>query len=148
MKTLNLSGNVLLLLLAGSLCLSCDGRKKVKTSGEAVISTADIAALKPATTLLPADSTTVAADSCRRCFEVITEIPYDIPAQRFDVTAQALAHATGCFIETDLGKTGAVKVNAVKGKISIRDAVRMAIKGTRLKITEETPTKLTVVLAD
>ena len=91
---------------------------------------------------------TVSADSVtgRGCFDIITEIPYDIPAGRFDETAQQLAHATGCFIETDLAKTGAVKVNAVKGKISIRDAVHMAIKGTALQVIEETADKIKVEL--
>lgn len=59
---------------------------------------------------------------------------YNISAQRFDETAQAIAHASGCSIKTDLGKTGAVKVNAVKGRMALLDAVRTAIKGTSLKI--------------
>jgi len=80
----------------------------------------------------------------RGCFEVVTEIPYDIPAQRFDETIQSLAHATGCFIEADLTKTGAVQVNAVNGKMSIRDAILTAIEGTSLKITEETETRIKV----
>ena len=84
------------------------------------------------------------AKECDKCKEVIRE--YDIPAQRFDETAQALVHATGCFIHTDLSKTGAIKVNAVKGKMNIRDAIKMAIKGTGLKITHEKAGELTVEL--
>jgi hypothetical protein len=82
----------------------------------------------------------------RGCFEIISETPYDIPAQRFDETAQALAHASGCFIESDLEKTGSVQVNAINGKMSIRDALLTAIEGTNLKITEETNEKITVEL--
>ena len=37
---------------------------------------------------------------------------HPIPPQRFDETAQQLAHATGCFIETDLSRTESVPVNA------------------------------------
>lgn len=80
--------------------------------------------------------------------DTITVIPYDIPAQRFDETAQTLCHATGCFIETDLSKTGSTKVNAVKGKISIIEAVKMAIKGTNLEITEQTPNKIKIELKE
>ncbi|MCW3786820.1 hypothetical protein [Plebeiibacterium sediminum] len=82
----------------------------------------------------------------RGCFEIVSDIPYDIPAQRFDETAQILAHASGCFIETDLSKTGSVDVNAIKGKMSIRDAILVAIEGTNLKITEETEVKIKVEL--
>lgn len=81
---------------------------------------------------------------CDKCKDVKAD--YNIPAQRFDETAQALAHATGCSIRTDLSKTGAIKVNAVKGKMSIRDAIKMAIKGTDLKVTQSKPGELTVEL--
>ena len=63
-----------------------------------------------------------------------TAINYNIGAQRFDETAQAIAHASGCSIKTDLSKTGAVKVNSVKGRMTLLDAVRTAIKGTTLRI--------------
>ncbi|MED5525678.1 MAG: hypothetical protein VX447_13120 [Pseudomonadota bacterium] len=62
---------------------------------------------------------------------------YDIKAPRFDELAQQLAHATGCFIETDLAQTGAVKPNPVKGYMTIRQAVKVAIKGTGLKVVRE-----------
>lgn len=78
--------------------------------------------------------------------DTLTIEPYDIPAQRFDETAQALCHASGCSINTDLSKTGSIKVNPVKGRISLIEAVRMAIKGTKLEITQETPTVITVAL--
>lgn len=82
------------------------------------------------------------------CKNIITDRPYDIPAQRFDVTAQQLAHASGCFIKTDLSKTGAIRVNAVKGTMSIRDAVRKAIEDTDLKMTKETSEMIVIDLAD
>ncbi len=82
----------------------------------------------------------------RGCFEIVTEIPYDIPAQRFDETAQALAHASGCIIKTDFSTTGSIQVNAIKGKMSIHDAILVAIEGTDIKITEETDTSLKVEL--
>ena len=82
----------------------------------------------------------------RGCLEVVTEIPYDIPAQRFDETAQILAHAIGCFIESDLSKTGSIQVNAIKGRMSIRDAILTAIDGSNLKITEQTDKKIKVEL--
>ncbi len=62
---------------------------------------------------------------------------YDIHFSRFDETVQQLVHATGCFVETDLGQTGSVRPNAVKGTLSIREAVRTAIAGTDLRITHD-----------
>ena len=95
---------------------------------------------------LVASEDTVTVKSSRTCRDTLTEIPYDIPRQRFDETAQALAHASGCFIKTDLSVTGSTKVNAVTGKISILNALRMAIKDTPLKITEIKPNEITVEL--
>ncbi|MCE3026460.1 STN domain-containing protein [Salinicola sp. DM10] len=69
---------------------------------------------------------------------------HPIPAQRFDETAQQLAHATGCFIETDLSRTAAVPVNAVTGAMSIRQALETALAGTPLKIVAQTPDRITV----
>lgn len=96
------------------------------------------------------DNTIASSDSTayRGCNSIVTENPYDIPAQRFDETAQQLAHASGCFIETDLSKTGAIQVNAVKGKMSIRDAVLMAIRNTELEMKEEISEILVIGLLD
>ncbi|WIX31657.1 STN domain-containing protein [Salinicola sp. JS01] len=69
---------------------------------------------------------------------------HPIPAQRFDETAQQLAHATGCFIETDLSRTAAVPVNAVTGAMSIRQALETALAGTPLEIVAQTPDRITV----
>lgn len=64
---------------------------------------------------------------------------YDAPAQRFDERAQDLAHATGCFIETDTSETGAVRVPAVKGTFTIREAIAKSTEGTRLKVARDEP---------
>lgn len=60
----------------------------------------------------------------------------DLPAQRFDETAQALAHASGCFIKTDLADTASVQVAAVSGHMSIAAALSRAIAPTRLQLVQ------------
>ncbi|MCQ6261323.1 STN domain-containing protein [Alcanivorax sp. MM125-6] len=71
-------------------------------------------------------------------------VSYDLPAQRFDETAQQLAHATGCFIEADTDEIGAVQVQPVAGRMSIRQALETALDGTGLAITEHAPNTLKV----
>lgn len=119
-----------LLAICGLTCGCADGEKKARQEKErAAVESVDTASI------------------CRRTVrDTITELPYDIPAQRFDETAQQLVHATGCFIESDLSKTGAVRVNPVKGRMSILEAVQMAIKGTNLRITEEQDDRIKVEL--
>ncbi|SBS29683.1 hypothetical protein MSP8887_01134 [Marinomonas spartinae] len=63
---------------------------------------------------------------------------------RFDEMAQQLAHASGCFIRTNLAKTGAVKVHSVEGKMSILAAIKTAIAGTQLKVVHHTPKTITI----
>lgn len=75
----------------------------------------------------------------------LENIPYNIPAQRFDETSMALSHASGVEIVSDLTKTGPVKVNAVNGQMNILQAVQTAIKGTPLKIKKVTSCEITVV---
>lgn len=120
---------VLIGLFAGLTTISCQNEKKTTAETETATTTE-----------------TQTTKETGSCFDVITETSYDIPAQRFDQTAQALAHASGCFIETDPSKTGAIMVKPIKGNMSIRDAVKMAIEGTELKITSESPEKLEVGL--
>ncbi|WFF42250.1 hypothetical protein EVC62_12455 [Salinicola endophyticus] len=67
-----------------------------------------------------------------------------IPSQRFDETVQQLAHATGCFIDTDLARTGAVRVHAVSEAMSIRQALEKALAGTSLDIVAQTSNRITV----
>ncbi|MDF7662670.1 STN domain-containing protein [Erwiniaceae bacterium L1_54_6] len=69
---------------------------------------------------------------------------YDISFSRFGETAQQLAHGTGCFIRTDLNRTAAVRVNPVKGRMTIREALHMAVAGTGLKVTEHQADSMTV----
>ena len=69
---------------------------------------------------------------------------YDLPPQRFDETAQAMVHASGCFVRTDLSKTGPVSVNAVHGRMTLRQALKRAIAGTPLRITENRPDSVTI----
>ncbi|KHE01681.1 hypothetical protein C7434_2014 [Pantoea sp. PNA 14-12] len=72
------------------------------------------------------------------------EATYNLHLSRFDETAQQLAHGTGCFIQTDLSRTGAVQVNPVEGTMTLREALGQAIKGTPLKIVAQTPDVITV----
>ncbi|WP_424818975.1 hypothetical protein [Salinisphaera sp.] len=60
----------------------------------------------------------------------------DLPAQRFDVTAQALAHSSGCFIKTDLADTGSIDVAAVSGHLSIAAALSRALAPTQLQVIQ------------
>lgn len=69
---------------------------------------------------------------------------YDINFNRFDETAQQLAHGTGCFIRTDLNRTASVRVNPVKGRMTIREALHVAVAGTELKVTEQQADSMTV----
>lgn len=70
---------------------------------------------------------------------------YDLNFDRVDETLQQLAHATGCFVKTDdLNKIGAQKPHPVKGEMSIRNAVKTALKGTSIHISEETPNVITI----
>ncbi|MEI7186554.1 hypothetical protein [Dickeya dianthicola] len=68
---------------------------------------------------------------------------YDIRFDRFDETAQQIAHATGCGIITD-NSTAAVRPHPVVGTMTIRQAVQMAIVGTRLRITHQDRESITV----
>ncbi|WP_255423888.1 STN domain-containing protein [Xanthomonas sp. SI] len=69
---------------------------------------------------------------------------YDMPAARFDETAQQLAHATGCGIVYDDQSLSPVQVNAVKGRISIRQAIHQAIDGTAIRVKQETADTIAV----
>jgi len=63
---------------------------------------------------------------------------YDIPAQRFDETMQQIAHATGCGINAvgasrspaQSARLSAMRVGAVHGHLTVRQACLMAIKGS------------------
>lgn len=62
---------------------------------------------------------------------------YDLPAARFDETAQRLAHATGCGIVYGDPSLSPVRVDAVRGRIGIRQANRRARGDTAIRIAQE-----------
>ena len=72
---------------------------------------------------------------------------YNLPAQRFDETARAIAHATGCYIRYPNKALINVPVQAVRGRFTRRQALRVALRGTSLRIVRETPDLMEVMLA-
>lgn len=64
--------------------------------------------------------------------------PHDVnlPAQRFDETAQALVQTGDCFIKTDLADTSSIHVAAVSGHLSIAVALSRALTPTRLQVIQ------------
>ncbi len=75
------------------------------------------------------------------------QVTYNLPAQRFDETARAIAHATGCFIRYTDKSLVNVPVQAVRGRLTRRQALRVALRGTSLRIVRETPNLMEVRLA-
>ena len=75
------------------------------------------------------------------------QVVYNLPAQRFDVTARAIAHATGCFIRYTDKSLVNVPVQPVRGRLTRRQALRVALRGTSLRIVRETPNLMEVRLA-
>ncbi|MBN6104190.1 STN domain-containing protein [Xanthomonas sp. CFBP 8703] len=88
----------------------------------------------------PASAPPAAQGKC----DTVPDHDYDMPAARFDETAQQLAHATGCGIVYDDQSPSPVQVNAVKGRISIRQAIHQAIDGTALQVKQETADTIAV----
>ncbi|MDJ0367221.1 STN domain-containing protein [Hymenobacter sp. H14-R3] len=77
-----------------------------------------------------------------RCDKQVT---YNLPAQRFDETARAIAHATGCFIRYTDQSLVNVPVQAVRGRLTRRQALRVALRGTSLRVVRETPNLMEVM---
>jgi hypothetical protein len=75
------------------------------------------------------------------------QVVYNLPAQRFDETARAIAHATGCYIRYTDKKLVNVPVQPVRGRLTRRQALRVALRGTSLRIVRETPNLMEVKLA-
>ena len=73
------------------------------------------------------------------------QVVYNLPAQRFDVTARAIAHATGCFIRYTDKSLVNVPVQPVRGRLTRRQALRVALRGTSLRIVRETPNLMEVM---
>ena len=63
---------------------------------------------------------------------------------RFDEAAQALAHATGCFIRYDDQNLSALKIAPVEGRMSIRDAVQKSLEGSAYAVTSATDSEIVV----
>ncbi|UKE72594.1 STN domain-containing protein [Xanthomonas graminis] len=90
----------------------------------------------------PAPATATAAGN-GKC-DAMPDHDYDMPAARFDETAQQLAHATGCGIVYDDVSLSPLQVKAVKGRISIRQAIHQAIDGTAIQVKQETADRIIV----
>jgi hypothetical protein len=75
------------------------------------------------------------------------QVTYNLPAQRFDETARAIAHATGCFIRYTDKSLVNIPVQPVRGRLTRRQALRVAMRGTPLRIVRETPNLMEVVRA-
>jgi hypothetical protein len=71
-------------------------------------------------------------------------VVYNLPAQRFDQTARAIARATGCFIRCPDKSLGNVPVQPVRGRLTRRQALRVALRGTAVHIVRETPNLMEV----
>lgn len=70
---------------------------------------------------------------------------YDLNFNRVDETLQQVAHGTDCFVKTDkLNEIGSKTPNPVKGKMTIRNAVKTMLDGTSVHIIEETPNTISV----
>ncbi len=107
-----------------------------------------VALAPPATTqATPAATHTTPAAARIELGKCDTQATYNLPAQRFDETAQAIAHATGCFIRYTDQRLMSVPVQAVRGKLTRRQALRVALRGTSLRIVRETPNLMEVKLA-
>ncbi|MDL5367456.1 STN domain-containing protein [Xanthomonas sp. NCPPB 2654] len=91
----------------------------------------------------PAAAAPAPAATPGKC-DAMPDHAYDLPAARFDETAQQLAHATGCGIVYDDPSLSPLQVNAVKGRVSIRRAIHQAIDGTALQITQESADTIAV----
>ena len=72
------------------------------------------------------------------------QVVYNLPAQRFDETARAIARATGCFIRYPDRTLVNVPVQPVRGRLTRRQALRVALRGTALRIVRETPNLMEV----
>lgn len=103
--------------------------------------------MAPSSAPVHADATPAPAAASPRAQGKCDAVPdhaYAMPAARFDETAQQLAHATGCVIVYDDPALSPLRVNAVQGRISLRQAIHQAIDGTALQVTQETAETIAV----
>lgn len=79
---------------------------------------------------------------------------YTIPAQRYDETMQQITHATRCGLnnghmnQSESDFLSAVVVSPVHGHVSVRDAMLMALKGSRFEVVREEKDTLYVRLRE
>nr|WP_297612839.1 STN domain-containing protein [uncultured Sutterella sp.] len=89
-------------------------------------------------------SQTAPAQPGRGCLAITADHPYSLKDMRFDEAAQALAHATGCFIRYDDQNLSALKIAPVEGRMSIRDAVQKSLEGSAYAVTSATDSEIVV----
>lgn len=80
----------------------------------------------------------------RGCLTIVADHPYDFEGWRFDETAQALAHASGCFIRVEDATVLSQPIAPVKGLMSINDAVKAALAGSSYEVKSATDTEIVV----
>lgn len=93
----------------------------------------------------PDSAVTASASAATGKCDAVPDHAYDLPAGRFDEVSQQLAHATGCMVVYRDPGLASLPVNAVKGQVSIRQALHQALDGTALRIAQENADTLTVV---
>ena len=71
---------------------------------------------------------TFASGACTR-----DTVPLSLPIQRLDERLQDLTRETGCFIQVDSATLGNLKAPALSGALTIQQALRQSLKGSRLK---------------
>lgn len=78
----------------------------------------------------------------RGCLAITADHPYSLKGMRFDEAAQALAHATGCFIRYDDQNLSALRIAPVESRMSIRDAVQKSLEGSAYAVTSATDSEI------
>ncbi len=61
------------------------------------------------------------------------KVRVDLPAQRLDERVQALAHATGCFMEVDTALLADKQAKRVRGRMTARNALYLSLRGSGLE---------------
>ncbi|MXV09154.1 STN domain-containing protein [Xanthomonas sp. LMG 9002] len=93
----------------------------------------------------PDSAATASAPATTGKCDAVPDHAYDLPAGRFDEVAQQLAHANGCMVVYHDPSLASLPVNAVKGQVSIRQALHQALDGTALRIAQDSADAMTVV---
>ena len=94
----------------------------------------------PAANAAPTADAASADRPGRGCLKIVADHPYDFKDMRFDEAAQALAHASGCFVRYTDQEIASWKIAPVAGTMSIKDAIAKSLEGSPygvLKATDE-----------